>query len=177
MSHASLSMVKVLTMTLYKESYYLTSETSQKFEWPQPTLEFHPSPAPLIQESHLYLIPSTFGEDLEPDEYPIPTPTDQLPEIHQWSSAFLISLIEVWAGKRQPAQLISRCHQVIYCDLLRKAGKFKEMPKIKSIHLQEPLNGLCEMVATIRFGNRLRALAIRIEGVNQRWICTAMELI
>jgi hypothetical protein len=129
------------------------------------------------QKAKLFLVPSTFGEDLEPDEMPIPTSAADLPELHAWTMKFIVSVVEIWAGRRQPAQLIRWCHRFIYMDLLKSAGTQKEIGKIRSIHQSEPFDGICESTVVIRFGERFRSAVIRFEGVDGRWLCTALHLL
>jgi hypothetical protein len=61
--------------------------------------------------------------------------------------------------------------------LLKEVGSQKEIGRIRSIHQCEPLDGICESTITVRFGERLRAMVIRFEGVDQRWLCTELRLI
>jgi len=129
------------------------------------------------QRAKLYLIPSTFGEEFEPGFEPVPTSASELPELHTWTMKFAISVIEIWAGRRQPAQLISKCHRHVYMHLLKQVGSQKEIGRIRSIHQCEPLDGICESTVTVRFGERLRVMVIRFEGVDQRWLCTELQLI
>ena len=129
------------------------------------------------QRAKLYLIPSTFGEEFEPGFEPVPTSATELPELHAWTMKFAVSVIEIWAGRRQPAQLISKCHRQIYMNLLKQVGSQKEIGRIRSIHQCQPLDGICESTITVRFGDRLRAMVIRFEGVDQRWLCTELRLI
>jgi hypothetical protein len=136
-----------------------------------------PSRAIPAQKAKLYLVPSTFGEDLELDEMPVPTSASELPELHAWTMKFAVSVVEIWAGRRQPAQLIHWCHRVIYMDLLRKVGTQKEIGRIRTIHQSEPLDGICESTVTVRYGNRLRAMVIRFEGQDGKWLCTALRLL
>ncbi len=130
-----------------------------------------------VQRAKLYLVPSTFGEEFEPGFEPVPTSATELPELHAWTMKFAISVIEIWAGRRQPAQLISKCHRQIYMKLLKQVGSQKEIGRIRSIRQCEPLDGICESTITVRFGDRLRAMVIRFEGVDQRWLCTELRLI
>ena len=157
----------------------LISSTEDPALWSHPVLDlFPPEQRPIpAQSAKLYLIPSTFGEDLEPDEMPIPTSAAELPELHAWTMKFAVSVIEIWAGRRQPAQLISLCHRVIYMELLKKMGSQKEIGRIRTIHQSQPLDGICESTVTVRFGDRLRAMIIRFEGQNGRWLCTALTLL
>jgi hypothetical protein len=157
----------------------LISSTEDRTLWEHPVLDlFAPPPQEkFVQKAKLFLVPSTFGEDLEPDEMPIPTSASELPDIHTWTMKFIVSVIEVWAGRRQPAQLIHWCHRVIYMELLKSSGSQKEIGKIKSIHQSEPLDGICENTVLVRYGERLRAVVIRFEGVDGRWLCTALKML
>lgn len=157
----------------------LISSTEDRSLWSHPVLEIFAPKREAIpeQRAKLYLVPTTFGEDLEPDEIPIPTSAAELPALHEWTMKFAVSVVEIWAGRRQPAQLINWCHRVIYMDLLRKVGTQKEIGKIRSIHQCEPLDGICESTVTVRYGNRLRAMMIRFEGQNGKWLCTALRLL
>jgi hypothetical protein len=157
----------------------LISSTEDPALWSHPVLDlFAPPPSVRFeQKAKLYLVPSTFGEDLEPDEMPIPTSASELPDLQMWTMKFIVSVVEVWAGRRQPAQLIRWCHRVIYMELLRKSGSQKEIGKIKSIHQSEPLDGICESTVLVRYGQRYRAVVIRFEGVDGRWLCTALKMI
>ena len=147
--------------------------------WNHPVLDLFAPPVheKIEQTAKLYLVPSTFGEDLEPDEMPIPTSAADLPELHAWTMKFIVSVVEVWAGRRQPAQLIRWCHRVIYVELLRTSGTQKEIGRIKSIHQSEPLDGICESTVLVRYGDRLRAVVIRFEGVDGHWLCTALRML
>jgi hypothetical protein len=122
-------------------------------------------------------VPSLFGEIYENDDAPQPTSASELPGLHRWITTFAISTIEVWAGRRQPAQLLQRCHRVVFNELLRKVGSVKTIGKIKSIHISEPLDGICEAVVIIDFSQRIQALSIRCEGVDGRWLCTSLKLL
>ncbi|CAN2209960.1 hypothetical protein MCETARE7_00967 [Candidatus Nanopelagicaceae bacterium] len=157
----------------------LISSTEDPALWSHPVLDLFAPPAPVMpsQVAKLYLVPSTFGEEIEPDEMPIPSSAMDLPDLHQWTMKFIVSILEIWAGRRQPAQLIRSCHRVIYMELLCKTGSQSEIGRIRSIHQSEPLDGICESTVTVRFGNRLRAIVIRFEGVDGRWLCTALRLL
>jgi hypothetical protein len=129
------------------------------------------------QRAKLYLVPTSFGEEYEPGFEPVPTSATELPELHTWTMKFAVSVIEIWAGRRQPAQLISKFHRHTYMELLKQVGSQKEIGRIRSIRQCEPLDGICESTVTVRFGDRLRAMVIRFEGVDQRWLCTELRLI
>jgi hypothetical protein len=168
-----------LTEQVQRPWMHLISSTEDRSLWSHPVLDlFAPPPREKFeQKAKLYLVPSTFGEDLEPDEMPVPTSASELPDIQTWTMKFIVSVVEIWAGRRQPAQLIRWCHRVIYMELLKSSGSQNEIGKIKSIHQSKPLDGICENTVLIRYGDRLRAVVIRFEGVDGRWLCTALEMI
>ena len=169
-----------------KQTLQLVSSNEDPAMWKHPQLDLY-SLSELAaarkveqlpeQRARLYLIPSTFGEEFEPGFEPIPTSATELPDLHTWTMKFAVSVVEIWAGRRQLAQLISKCHRQIYMKLLKEVGSQKEIGRIRSIHQCEPLDGICESTITVRFGERLRAMVIRFEGVDQRWLCTELRLI
>ena len=71
-------------------------------------------------------------------------------------------------------ELISELKKIIE---LTGAVSMKEVGKLRTIHQSEPLDGICESVVTVRYGERLRALSVRFEGVDNRWLCTALDLL
>jgi hypothetical protein len=161
-----------------KQSLRLVSSTTPQELWGHPTLDLFNLAVEerRPQVALLYRSPSLFGEPFDDDDRPRPTSAIELPDIAQWSMSFTINLLEIIAGRRQPAQLATRCHHVIYRQLLAMVGCEKEIGRIRKIHQDQPLDGICESVITVRFGERVRALAIRTEGVDGRWLCTALRL-
>ena len=166
-----------------RNELHLISSTEDPAMWCHPVLdlfgkEFRKVEVKVeVQKAKLYLVPTTHGDEFEPGDEPVPTSALDLPDIHIWTMKFAVSVIEIWAGRRQPAQLISHCHRFIYMQLLKGVGSQKEVGKIRTIHQNEPLDGICESTVTIRYGDRLRALVIRFEGVNEKWLCTELKLI
>ena len=177
--------------TYFQESsqirqFELVSSNEDPAMWSHPQLDLYSLSeiankkkfAPLPQQSaKLYLIPTSFGEEYEPGFEPVPTSASELPELHTWTMKFAVSVVEIWAGRRQPAQLISRCHRHIYMQLLKQVGSQKEIGRIRTIHQSQPLDGICESTITVRYGDRLRAMVIRFEGVDKRWLCTELRLL
>jgi len=148
-------------------------------DWQHLVLEmFRPElAAPVIQKPRLYLIPSTFGEEYDAEFAPKPTSACDLPDISQLTFQFIHSVVEIWAGRRTASQVQAMCHHLIFADLQRKAGQQKLVGKIRKIKVTEPLDGISETTVTIRYGDRLRVVAIRFEGLDGRWLCTALTLI
>lgn len=168
-----------MTTKIRANALHLISSTTPPELWSHPTLDLFAQPIPAFvpQEALLFTTPTTFGESFEDDDLPIPTSASDLPDIHQWTMAFATNALEIFAGRRQPAQLATRCHRVTYNALLHQAGRLSEIGRIRKIHQDFPFDGLCESTITVRFGERVRALVIRTEGINGQWLCTALRLL
>ena len=162
-----------------QRSIRLVSSSTPPELWSHPTLNLYPDcfEERKPQEAMLFTTPSTFGEIFDEDDRPIPTSSSELPDIHLWTMSFATNLLEIIAGRRTPAQLANRCHRVIFLRLTSLAGTADEIGRIRKIHQEAPLDGICESVVTVRFGERVRALAIRAEGIDGRWLCTALRLL
>ncbi|CAB4927775.1 unannotated protein [freshwater metagenome] len=158
----------------------LTSISSDENEdWLHPVLEiFRPITEPLLlKKNRLYCLPTYFDDEFDPDFAPEPTSALDLPDLELWCASFARNILEILAGKRQASQLTKQFHHRVFGQLEKKAGSEKEVGKIRKIHISEPLDGICETTVTVRFGGRLRALVFRFEGVDKRWLCTALTLL
>ena len=152
---------------------------SSNIEIEQPQLDlFTANPLPEFhQEPYLYKISSLYSEDYDPEFAPVLTSAKDLPELASWTSKFAIGVLEIWAGKRPPSQLARWCHSNVYKELSTSIGYQKEVGKLRKIYIHEPLDGLCESTATVRYRDRLRSMAMRFEGVDRKWLCTSLDLI
>lgn len=125
----------------------------------------------------LYLVPTTHGESYDPDFSPQPSSLTDLPEPERWTRAFVVRAIEI-LGKRRPLLQIARnTHRHTYNEIASCIGIFKEIPRIKRIQQSYPIDGVIEVVAILSFPKRYRALALRFEGVDGRWLCTEFDLL
>jgi hypothetical protein len=144
-----------------------------------PVLEiFKPEPKPQeVQKPRLYLVPSNFGEEYDSDFAPQPTSAEELPAIEPLTVQFIHNAVEIWAGKRSAQQLQHLCHYKVFGELQKMAGSLKEVGRVRKTRVTQPLDGVCEATITLRFGERLRVVAIRFEGLDGRWLCTCLTLI
>ncbi|MFM8502216.1 MAG: Rv3235 family protein [Actinomycetota bacterium] len=153
-----------------------TGETAQGLPFYQGPEEFIPP-----RDGKLYLVPTTHGELFDPEFAPLPSSLDSLPDPNKWTRAYLISVVEILAGRRPVTQIARNTHRFIYNNLAKQVGthsKFpKAAPKLRRIHRSEPIEGVIELTATISIGLRVRAIAARFEGVDRRWICTEFDLL
>ena len=94
--------------------------TSAMNDWKHPFLEiFRPQPlVPEKQRGKLYLVPTQFDGEFDPDFAPEPSSALDLPDLAQWTERFALNVVEVWAGRRSPNQLASQCHHRIFLSLI-----------------------------------------------------------
>ena len=148
---------------------------------PHPTLQYFINSQNEIGTYHrsnkLYLVPTTHGESYDPDFAPNPTPIAELPNLERWTLTYVVSAIEIMAGRRPVQQLARSTHRFTYNSLLRNIGSVSELPKIKRIHRNQPIEGVVELTAILSFKERVRALIARFEGVDKKWLCTELELL
>jgi hypothetical protein len=43
--------------------------------------------------------------------------------------------------------------------------------------VDEPADGVAEVCAVVSHGERFRAIALRLEGIDGRWRCTVLQLL
>ena len=74
-------------------------------------------------------------------------------------------------------QLARLSHRLVYAKILSLAGNQRDIPKIRRVYINEPIEGIAETTVTLRFNDRVRSLVLRFEGVDKRWLCTEFALI
>jgi hypothetical protein len=164
----------LLTRTLT----YIDPTTNDPDLWNHPMLDlFRKAEVNTERQPLLYTIPTSFGEEYDSEFAPQPTSAKDLPDLRTWTIRFALSVLEIWAAKRQPAQLARWCHHTIYGELVKNVGSQLKVGRIRKIYECQPLDGICETTLTIRFDDRIRSLVIRFEGVDNRWLCTSLTLL
>jgi Family of unknown function (DUF6459) len=112
-----------------------------------------------------------------------PSRRDLLPDPRPWTARLAQAIAEVLAGAR-PASQLSRVATLDVLRLLeRGSGRLgaradgpPQRPIVGSVHISEPRDGVAEACAVVDTGPRIRALALRLEGVNGQWRCTAVHI-
>ncbi|MGL4173757.1 MAG: Rv3235 family protein [Actinomycetota bacterium] len=126
-------------------------------------------------------LPEPLAED---DFGPLRTPSSDLPDPKMWSHGLVQILIEVLTGHRRITQLMRWTTTDVFDDLRAKVlipekGKNdstrRNQPRVLSIHVCEPTDSVAEVCAVARSQSRTRAIALRLEGADGRWLVTALE--
>ena len=89
--------------------------------------------------------------------------------------------LEAFAGRRPIGQL-----QALVSPPLFSALTERRRPRwcsegtapllISSVRVSEPVDGVAEVSAVARRGGRAHAIAVRLEGIDGRWRCTALQI-
>jgi hypothetical protein len=128
----------------------------------------------------LFLIPKpTEGSDYPDDQDSSRKPSyrSELPPLQETITRYILGVVEIWGGRRQPMQLARLSHRSVYATLLNMAGEKREIPKIRKVYISEPIEGVAETTVTLRFNERVRSLVMRFEGADKRWLCTELALV
>ncbi|WP_432499200.1 Rv3235 family protein [Kineococcus gypseus] len=107
------------------------------------------------------------------------------PEVGGWARDYLVVLLEVLSGHRPPQQLLRWSAADVYADVQRRAvlaarvrgGAAGPGPRPQVLRvLTCPVADAVEVSAVVRTGERVRALALRVERRHERWRVTALEV-
>ena len=169
-------------------SFVLPSGLPAVPEPPAAQLRVLPAAAPVTWRR----TPRTAVDPYLDDFGPQPTGRDQLPEPRAWGGRLVQALVEVLAGDRPAGQLVRWTSSEVYDDVtaLVPVGAHRgpdrrarppgtgRSPRaaVRSVHVTEPADGIAEVAATVSRGRRTTAVALRLEGLDGRWQCTALEL-
>jgi hypothetical protein len=111
-----------------------------------------------------------------------PTGRDELPEPTVVARRLVIGVIETVTGRRAPTQLRHHTSPTVQAGLARDAGRISRLgtarrpAALHSLHVTEPADGVAEVAAVLRVGDRFRALALRLEGLDGRWRCVRLQI-
>jgi len=114
---------------------------------------------------------------------PRPTRRAALPSPRTWAARVVQAIVEVLSGVRPATQLVRWTTEEVYEQISARVlpgrgGDVEGPPRgvVRSLHVSEPADGVAEVCALVRRGARSTAVALRMEGMDGRWQCTAIEL-
>ena len=154
---------------------------------PIPRTDPLPCPAPVPQPDEDY-VQGTLAVDFRrehDDTYfgPQATGFPDLPEPEQWARRMIQVTLEVVDGLRHPDQLTRWVTPDIHQRLARRGQlarrrhqRQRHATGVRALLLCCPADGVAEVSAVITHHGRVRALALRLAGVDGRWLITAFEI-
>lgn len=114
---------------------------------------------------------------------PQATCTSALPEPAAWARRMIQAVLETYDGTRSADQLSRwvapdiRERAQRRGQLTRRRGRRTHRPPVvRTVLTCQPADGVCEASAVVWVDGRVRALALRMCGVDGRWLVTAWEL-
>lgn len=116
---------------------------------------------------------------------PQPTPSLALPDPRPVAAFLFQAVVEVLAGRRSAGQLTRWMTHDVHTALALRAttvarvrgrGTTVRQAVVRAVRLCHPADGVVEASATVIDGGRVRAVAMRLEGLDGRWRVTALEV-
>ena len=121
---------------------------------------------------------------VRPDDWgPRASGRAELPDPEQWATRLVQAVLEVHAGQRAAAQLTRWLREDLSAALKRRGALAVRSadPRlrtlVRSVRICEPEDGIVEASAFVTRGGRGMAVALRLEGLDGRWLCTALDVL
>jgi hypothetical protein len=118
-----------------------------------------------------------------------PTPSSALPDPRPLIENLTRCVIEILAGARELDQIARWLSDDVYRHLLKRvvlssrarqakgAAALRPSFAVGSVIVCEPRDGVVEASVVVRGRARVRAVAIRLEGLDRRWRATAINVL
>lgn len=103
------------------------------------------------------------------------TATAELPAAQRTGQLLARALVEVLSGQRPLPQLRVHCAPEVFAGLQSRQILTGALSHLLTVRVCEPADGVAEVSAVFRRGERVRAIAFRIQGVDGRWRVTALQ--
>ncbi|WP_374970128.1 Rv3235 family protein [Terrabacter sp. BE26] len=113
-----------------------------------------------------------------------PTRSSALPDPAPLVGRLSQAIIEIVSGQRPAPQLIRHTAPTVYSVLARQAmvagrrrlSGTRRPAVVRRVRVCEPADGVVEACAVVVAHGRVRALALRLEGFDGRWLVTALTI-
>lgn len=112
-----------------------------------------------------------------------PTPTALLPDPCAFAVGMVRTILEAMDGLRPPDQLARYVSPDVYATVHRRArlarrdtARRRQAARIRTVHVCQPADGVAELAVVLQHRGRVRALALRLRGLDGRWRVCAFEL-
>jgi hypothetical protein len=118
-----------------------------------------------------------------------PTGTESLPPAKEFVTGFVPKVLETIHGLREVRSLGKQMTHTVYAAIEARAAGVKlrnqvakEPPPrpvfaLGNVVISEPRDGVCEAAAVVHGPTRVRAVALRIEGLDNRWKATSFRML
>lgn len=110
-------------------------------------------------------------------------PRPGLPEAAPWSTSLVLAVVQVLIAQRPIAQLNRwLADEVLGAVAVQQrrrrleGGRDVVRVRLRSLRVQHPHPEVAEVSAHVAVGIRSTPIALRLEALGDRWLCTALEL-
>jgi hypothetical protein len=105
----------------------------------------------------------------------------ELPDPQAVGRRLITSTLEAFAGRRPVAQLKPLVSPGLFTALSERrrprwCSEGTAPMLVSSVRVCEPVDGVVEVSAVVHRGGRAHAVAARLEGIDGRWRCTALQI-
>jgi len=111
------------------------------------------------------------------------TPSRDLPDPLTWAAHIAQALVEVMSGTRPAPQVIRWTAPEVYSTVARRAAVSARRgvapgrrAVVRRVRVCEPVDGVVEACAVVVDRGRVRALAMRLTGLDRRWLVTELQV-
>lgn len=118
-----------------------------------------------------------------------PTGTSALPPAKQFVEMFIPRVLETIHGLREARTLARVVNPSVYAAIEARAAGVKLRSQLTkephprpvfalgNVIISEPRDGVCEAAAVVHGPTRVRAVALRLEGLDNRWKATSFRML
>lgn len=110
-------------------------------------------------------------------------PRAGLPDASEWGAALVVAVIQALLGQRPIAQLNRWLSDEVLSAVTRRLRQHRAGPTrrvvrvgLGSVRVQHPQPDAAELAARVVVGGSTTAVALRLEALGDRWLCTALEV-
>lgn len=110
-----------------------------------------------------------------------PTARQHLPRPEAFAAGLGQALVEVMWGARPPSQVVRWTSDDVQAVVARRSLvatrrglRSGRPPVVRRVRVCEPADGIAEVSLVVIAGGRVRAIALRLEGLDGRWVVTEL---
>jgi hypothetical protein len=105
------------------------------------------------------------------------TPSAALPRADRAAWMLAQAILEVLAGTRALGQLREHCAPDVFAGLEdQRMLRGSRPPRLVTVRVGQPADGVGEVAAVFRHADRVRAMAFRLRGIDGRWRITDLQI-
>ena len=118
-----------------------------------------------------------------------PTGTGALPPVKEFVELFIPQVLETIHGLREVRTFAKHMNQTVFTAIEARAASAKLRSQVAkkpsprpvftlgNVIISEPRDGVCEAAAVVHGPTRVRAVALRLEGLDNRWKATSFRML